>query len=529
MKELIVLNDLYRKILNRDVDENGIDTYLPRLRINPKIAKFTIEQDLLSSDEYKKLGKNFDSMSGDRTSYINQDNLDILNNSVYKNVITSLIKLIVLVENPNYPLEKLENRINTVKKSLIHCGNNNLPFSIFPHLEYDFCTDRFNDSLRNFTNFQYYTMYVCVAAIWKILFGKAVSTCGTTGFVNRLMSINDQSSFTNIFDSIGIDIINYLSIRLCGRILLEEEALKAKKYITENKDSNLLIGFLNDLVAAEQNKEWNTAVSNIKDIINRTGGKKPKVLIMIAYLETQNPLFIEKMLYHIRKVKEINSLIDIDFALDNERISKEPGDYTPWSRVKRIRNLMIEKYPIKNYDYLYIIDSDIIDYPHNFLTRAIGLNPEGITAPVALIQNSVVFYDWCGYQKKGATNLYGEYRSEILIKGSQKRNFNLQPPYVEDSNRLVEIDCVGCTYVVPVKVFSQTYGNMQQELLETFEIAKVQNHKIKENIVQYEDHPSFTDHYTICAATRANSGKIIMDRGSVAYHADLPIYGEAWH
>ena len=70
---------------------------------------------------------------------------------------------------------------------------------------------------------------------------------------------------------------------------------------------------------------------------------------------------------------------------------------------------------------------------------------------------------------------------------------------------------------------------MQQELIETFDIAKVKNHKIKENIVQYEDHPSFTDHYTICAAIRANGGKIIMDRGSAAYHADLPIHGEAWH
>jgi hypothetical protein len=190
---------------------------------------------------------------------------------------------------------------------------------------------------------------------------------------------------------------------------------------------------------------------------------------------------------------------------------------------------MINKYNIRDYDYLYIIDSDMIDYPHDFVSRAIGLNPEGITAPLALIQNSITFYDWCGYQKKCATSLNSPYADYILMLSVPQRNFELLPPYVNDDSRLVEIDCVGCTYVVPSKVFDLTYGDLQQELLEVFDIADVTNHKISENKVQYEDHPSFTDHYTICAAIRANGGKIYMDRGSAAYHADLPIFGEKWH
>jgi hypothetical protein len=257
--------------------------------------------------------------------------------------------------------------------------------------------------------------------------------------------------------------------------------------------------------------------------------RKPKILVMIAYLETQNCYFHEKMMYNCYSLPTANPLLDIEYALDNERIQKESGDYTPWSRVKRIRNMMINKYPIKNYDYLYIIDSDIIDYPHNFLTRAVGLNPNGITAPLALIQNSVIFYDWCGYQKKDATSINSKYAKYILDKGCKSRNFNLSPPYVDDSSRLVEIDCVGCTYVVPTWVFSSSYGDSQQELLQVFELSKVKNHKIKENIVQYEDHPTFTDHYTICTALRSNGGKVLMDTGSAAYHADLPLFGESWH
>lgn len=529
--ELILLNDIYRSVLNRDVDQSGIDTYLPRLKANIRTGKATIEQDLLSSEEYRNLnGHNIDSGSGDRSSYINQNDLSIINHSTYKNIIEFLISEIIYLDNPKYPESKLQNRIDTIKKSIIFSGKKNLSFTIFPHMEYDFCTDKFNDSLRDITNYRYFTLYFILSCFWKLLFDKTVHTCGTISILNKMLQkikISPVNSAQELISTVSEDIIRYLSIRICGRELSSDELLTAQNYISQS-DSNGLIDFLLKIDLSIKNKENSDAISNIT-ALSKTLGRKPKVLIMVAYLETQNQYFIQKMMYHLNKVKEINSLLDIDFALDNERIDKESSDYTPWSRVKRIRNLMIDKYPIHDYDYLYIIDSDIIDYPHNFLTRAIGLNPTGITAPLALIQNSVVFYDWCGYQRKGATNLYGEYRSEILVKSSSKRNFNLQPPYVNDSNRLVEIDCVGCTYVVPTTVFKQTYGNMQQELIDTFDIAGVKNHKIQENIVQYEDHPSFTDHYTVCAAVRANGGKIIMDRGSAAYHADLPIHGEAWH
>lgn len=526
MKEIIILNDIYRSLLGRDVDESGIQTYLPRLKANLVTGKHTIEQDIRSSDEYKNGSPSMDSMSGDRSSYINQNNTILIDSSRFKNILNNLITHIIYIENHNYPKQLLENRILTIKKSITHSGEKSLPFTIFPHMEYDFCTDRFNESLKDFNNFKYYVIYMSIAAIWKLLFGKVVETCGTINFINKILQ-SHTDNIDSIINNTSNEIINYLSIRICGRLLDTSEMTIAKQFLIDH-NSNDLINYISNIDIVNYNNENNSANNNIIELTNRLG-RKPKVLIMVAYLETQNPLFIEKTLYHLKKVKEINSNLDIDFALDNERIPKENGDYTPWSRVKRIRNLMINKYPIYNYDYLYIIDSDIIDYPHNFLTRAIGLNPSGITAPLALIQNSVVFYDWCGYQKKDATSLYGQYKSDILVKASQKRNFNLQPPYIEDKSRLVEIDCVGCTYVVPTQVFSQTYGNMQQELLETFKLANVTNHKIAENIVQYEDHPSFTDHYTICAAVRANGGKILMDRCSAAYHADLPIHGEAWH
>jgi hypothetical protein len=82
---------------------------------------------------------------------------------------------------------------------------------------------------------------------------------------------------------------------------------------------------------------------------------------------------------------------------------------------------------------------------------------------------------------------------------------------------------------MPTKIFSLNYGDSQENLLNLFKITNVNNHKILENIVQYEDHPFYTDHYTICIACISNGYKVLVDTGSVAYHADLPLYGESWH
>ncbi len=520
--KISILNDLYQQILGRPVDESGIDTYLNYIYKNHGIQYITRE--LMKSTEYRNKQNSFNSMTGDRTSYISDTTSDISKSALNK-IFTAVIGEMILIDNKSYDAKSLTARIETVKLSLSYIYKNKISLSVFPHRENYFNTEQFNNSIKNINNFKYWVYFLCLSNLWKSFYKKTVSTCGTDLFVTKLTKLT-KLDFHNIFTSIADHILDYLSIKIIGRLLDKEEKLKCISFILQDNSSDMIdyILSLND----QYNSEMNLAIDNIKKLTNKLG-RKPKLLVMIAYLETQNHYFIQRMLENVSKLTENNPLIDIEFALDNDRISKESTDYTPWSRVKRIRNLMIDKYPIHNYDYLYIIDSDIIDYPLNFPTRAIGLNPDGITAPMALIQNSVVFYDWCGYQKLGATSINSEYARYIMDKGCKVRNFALSPPYVNDQSRLVEIDCVGCTYIVPSSIFKQTYGSLQKELIKVFELAKVKNHKIKENIVQYEDHPTFTDHYTICTAVRANGGKIYMDRGSAAYHADLPIYGEAWH
>lgn len=543
IKDIQKLNEIYQSILGRSVDSSGLNAYLKYTKSEDGIN--FIKQQLLVSAEYRKSKTSFDdttfnSLAGDRISYISSDDTSELDRSRYSQLLEYLIESIMLIDYP-YAEDKLRDRVKTVKKSLIHIHKTELRFTILPHKEIFFNTEHFIESLKNYNNMKYYILYICIVNLWKDNFGKTVDTCQTKIFLEKLCNLRSKPrpvsspinnpfknlSFDDVIDCVGEFFIDYLSIKIVGCLLNAKEKHNLISWL-KSKNSEEIITYLEN-ISSQLRESENTKIQKTINELTINLGRKPKILIMIAYLETQNDYFLEKMMYHVQKVKSLNTDLDIEFALDNERIGKEPTDYTPWSRVKRIRNLMINKYNIKDYDYLYIIDSDMIDYPHDFIRRAIGLNPEGITAPMALIQNSITFYDWCGYQKKGATSLDSKYAKYILMLSVKERNFDLLPPYIDDESRLAEIDCVGCTYVVPSKVFDLTYGNLQEELIAVFELASVKNHKIAENKVQYEDHPSFTDHYTICAAIRANEGKIYMDRGSAAYHADLPIFGEKWH
>lgn len=524
-----MLHVLYREVLGRDADETGIAAYCPML---PHKAE-QVKETLYASNEYKtnqakkaqaeaagKAGsETMDSMSGDRKTYISAKSTDLIDNSPYKLMIESALSILAALAN-----SKID--IKTLKLALLDKVYKHHRLTFFPHKEYLFNTDKFIDSLKNISNFKYYCMFINLSLFYKALTGTMVHTCGTQRRIKALLQkMSTLTTFENFFEVTHVDILNYLSIRINGQVLKVSELTKLKEKIILDSDSNFVIEYLQEKDNKLREEEFGLIKSNIESL-----NKKPKVLLHIAYLENQEEYLLQKMLEHAYNVQKENTLLDIEIYFENDRVGKEQGDYTPWSRVKRIRNLMLERTDLQNYDYIYVIDSDIVWYPYDFVSRAVGLNPNGITAPLALIENSNVFYDWCGYQKKDHTSIKSKYKQFILNKSCSQRNFALNPPYVYDDSRLVELDCVGCTYVVPTSVFKGKYeGEYKQELLEVFNFAGVKNHKINADYVQYEDHPTFTDHYTICTALRSQGGKVLLDRGSTAYHADLPLYGEEWH
>jgi len=192
-------------------------------------------------------------------------------------------------------------------------------------------------------------------------------------------------------------------------------------------------------------------------------------------------------------------------------------DSTPWSRVARARNAMLERINLKSYDHLLWIDADVVNYPADMPMRLLEANPDGVSAPMVLIQGSDQFYDWAAFVMQGKSRIMPTSRKRVW-----GRNLAHQPPYwhlheppqVENDrsarpawmnlpDRLVEMDCVGTITMVPAWIYLDG--------------------------VRYEDHPAFTDHFPICAHCIKMGKRVVVVRDIIAKHADLPKFGESWH
>jgi hypothetical protein len=178
---------------------------------------------------------------------------------------------------------------------------------------------------------------------------------------------------------------------------------------------------------------------------------------------------------------------------------------------------MLTRMAIMEWDYLLWVDADVVDYPLDLPTRLIDSNPTGVSAPMVLIEGRKDFYDWAAFVMKGKDTIKPTNRHRVW-----GRNIQHEPPYwnecdshtedgppeaakpqwYEPKERVVEMDCVGTIVMVPTRIYAHA---------------------------QYEDHPAFTDHHPICKAARDLGLKVTVDRGTVAYHADLPKWGEQWH
>lgn len=192
---------------------------------------------------------------------------------------------------------------------------------------------------------------------------------------------------------------------------------------------------------------------------------------------------------------------EMAFLFDWTSEAKQPGDATPWSVVARVRNRIVDGLSLDRWDYLLWIDADVIDYPADLPTRLIQSNPEGVSAPMVLIEDSArLFYDFAGFIIRGRDHVRHDTR--MLVRG---RNLSHEPPYwpIEPTQDVVEMDCVGCVMMVPAAIYRA--GG------------------------RYEDHPLFTDHYPICRKAREMGRRVTVCRSLVTTHANLPKYGEAWH
>lgn len=202
-----------------------------------------------------------------------------------------------------------------------------------------------------------------------------------------------------------------------------------------------------------------------------------KVLVAIPYKSTLNPVLRARMNVLSTRLSVNNPGYIVELCRFENDTKCTPGD--PFSAHAEARNKLIDQH-LTDHDLVMWIDADLVDYPTNLITL---LDNGCVSAPVVLIEGTKTFYDTYGYREYG-------------------REVSAYQPYFNSSENLVDLDAVGCAYLIPASVY-------------------------KEN--RYHTTPGHTEHYSIMQAARRNGLRIVCDTRITVYHADLPKYGESWH
>lgn len=206
----------------------------------------------------------------------------------------------------------------------------------------------------------------------------------------------------------------------------------------------------------------------------------------------------------------------LSLFVDETPIGPDPADCRPWSKVCRVRNRMLDQIRLDEYDYLLWIDADVVAYPADLPTRLLAGNPDGISAPMVLIEDRDQVYDWAAFVMAGKDSFLPTDRRRVWgrnLAHEPPHWHEHEPPQVEDDGTarprwyepaaaVVDMDCVGTITMVPTWIY---------------------------RTARYEDHPAFTDHYPLCRACRRAGRRVTVDRSVIACHADLPKWGESWH
>jgi len=162
-------------------------------------------------------------------------------------------------------------------------------------------------------------------------------------------------------------------------------------------------------------------------------------------------------------------------------IADNPGPETYASHAV-VRNQFIETYLRPEHTDLLWVDVDLIDYPADIVRRLDAIRGGGIAAPAILFDDTQIFYDIGGFIEDG-------------------RPFAALPPYTRQPGSIVDLDSVGCLYLIPAAVY-------------------------RAGLRYAPTGPAHgVEHYPVCHGAKECLGlPVRADLSIVATHADVPKY-----
>jgi len=187
---------------------------------------------------------------------------------------------------------------------------------------------------------------------------------------------------------------------------------------------------------------------------------------------------------NVTKFTDFNPGMKFEYAF-NERFYT--GDNLHGSsRHAQARNGILDIVLCPEHDYILWIDADIILYPADLPSLLYGTDNNAVVAPLVLREGTDAFYDFNGF-----------------IEAGNKRMARVCPPYFEQKGPIVELDSVGCVYMMPALPFH--------------------------NGVRYKTVDGHTEHWSVMEEYRKQGHRVICNKDIVVIHADLQKYGEDWH
>lgn len=157
-----------------------------------------------------------------------------------------------------------------------------------------------------------------------------------------------------------------------------------------------------------------------------------------------------------------------------------------YHRICAVADRAIDSVKLLEWDYVLWVDADVVEYPGDICSRLLDANPSGITAPLPLIEGSERLYDTFG---------------SVDAEGHRLAH---EPPYwpTAPTARFVPMENVGMVLLVPAWIFAKT------------------------GVPPTEGRSGWA---AACGVARASGLQVGIDRGTRAFHADLPKYGLNWH
>ena len=199
-----------------------------------------------------------------------------------------------------------------------------------------------------------------------------------------------------------------------------------------------------------------------------------------------------------------------------------------WIKMARIRNSMVAHIALEGVDFVWWLDFDIVSYPLDFSQKAVSLGAKTISCPTVLIEGTFQFYDTCGFVSEGRSRVTESVRrswsgcdctmvsregpptclasdgSPVIRPGDGLHVNNIpvagSPSYVDNvPATMVPMDGCGATYIMPAAILRDG--------------------------ATYAYDPMFTDHFAVMRWAREHGYRILWHRASVAYHADVDLFG----